>query len=149
MKEMAWFGHERDVELLVKAALQNESHPRAGALMALGGIGHAAAAGTLCSLLVDRHRWCIESACCDVAWWALIQLGDGALPALRELVETTTSTHVLSLVLLILSRINCEESWRLVGSLVADECSIEMGNTVNGSAKLDSRKSSEFSWPTT
>jgi hypothetical protein len=125
MKKLAWFGDERDVELLVKAALENESHPRACALMALGGIGHPAASGTLCTLLADKHRWHIEAACCDVACWALIQVGESALPALREVTTRTTSSHVLALVLLVLSRIHCEESRLLVESLATDHRAID------------------------
>jgi hypothetical protein len=118
MSKLAWFGDEREVESLIKAALQSKSKPRAFALMALGGIGNPAASGTLCALLADMTRFDREAACCDIACWALIQIGQGALPALRELRETTTSTHLLPLILLVLSRINCEDSRVLVESLV-------------------------------
>jgi hypothetical protein len=129
MTKLAWFGDEREVGPLTEAALQNDHYPHAHAMIALAGIGHPAASSALCVLLSDKHRWERDTACCDVACWALIQIGEGALPSLQELRETTTSTHVLPLVLLILSHINCESSRALVESLVEDERAIDKSHT--------------------
>jgi hypothetical protein len=125
MKKLAWFGDERDVEFLLEAATHNELRPCVSAIMALGGIGHPSASTVLCRLLEDKRKFHIEAAVCDIACWALIQIGEGALPALRGAVGTKATTHVTALVLLILSRMRGESCRQLVEALTADQRPID------------------------